>query len=160
MKEMLQALKDAGVDTLPGTSAEILDDEIRKQIAGQRLTTDEWVDVIKTAHELGFKTTSTIMYGHVEKPLHISRHIDLLRQIQTVYGGFTEFVPLSFVSAEAPMYKNKTTPNMRAGPTGREVLLVHGVARLMLCGHIPNIQVSWVKRGKANGAITITEWGE
>ena len=148
VKEMLQALKDAGVDTLPGTSAEILDDDIRKQIAGQRLSTDQWINVIQTAHELGFKTTSTMMYGHVEEPVHIARHIDLIRKIQVVHGGFTEFVPLSFVSAEAPMYKNKTIPNMRSGPTGREVLLVHAVARLMLCGHIPNIQVSWVKEGQ------------
>jgi len=148
VKEMLLSLKDVGVTSLPGTSAEILVDDVRKKIAGQRLSTKEWCDVVTTAHEVGLPTSSTMMYGHIEEPHHIATHLQLLRDLQSATGGFTEFVPLSFVAAEAPMFREGKIQGMRAGPTGREVLLTHAVSRLMLAGSINNIQVSWVKEGK------------
>jgi FO synthase subunit 2 len=112
VRDMLLRLKDAGVNTLPGTSAEILDDEVRTVIAKSRLTTQEWCEIVSTAHSVGLPTSSTIMYGHVESPHHVAHHIDLLRSMQTKsmaeYGlGFTEFVPLSFVASEAPMWKHR-----------------------------------------------------
>jgi len=157
VREMLQALKEAGVDSLPGTSAEILCDDVRAQIAGQRLSTAQWIDVIKTAHELGLRTTSTMMFGHIEEPHHIARHLQLIREIQDATGGFTEFVPLSFVAREAPMHREGRIAGMRAGPTGREVLLAHAVARLMLAGSVNNIQVSWVKEGLRMAQLLLTQ---
>lgn len=148
VREMLVALRDAGVDSLPGTSAEILVDDVRRKIAGQRLSTQDWIDVISTAHAVGLRTTSTMMYGHIEEPYHIATHLEIIRDIQRATAGFSEFVPLSFVSAEAPMFRERRVEGMRAGPTGREVTLAHAVSRLMLAGHIDNIQVSWVKEGK------------
>jgi len=147
IREYLKALKDAGVDSLPGTAAEILDQEVRDRISPGRITTQQWIEVITTAHELGIPTSSTIMYGHVETMEHVSRHIALLRDIQKGTGGFTEFVPLSLVHTEAPMYKNGSVQGMRAGPTGVEVIKVHAISRLMLNNWIPNVQVSWPKEG-------------
>ena len=144
VSEYLQQLKDAGLNTLPGTAAEILDDEVRDIICADKINTQQWLDVMKAAHELGYKTTATIMYGHVEKLEHWARHIIRVRALQERTGGFTEFVPLPFVHMEAPMYlKGKA----RKGPTFREAILMHSVARLALNGQIDNIQTSWVKMG-------------
>jgi len=147
IKEYLAELKEAGLGTLPGTSAEILDQEIRDVIARGRITVDQWVEVITTAHALGIRTTSTIMYGHVETPEHWVRHMALLRAIQKDTGGFTEFVPLSLIHSEAPMYQKNLVPGVRAGATGVEVVRMHALARVMLGGFIPNLQCSWVKEG-------------
>src|SRR5688572_13058094 len=147
IKEYLTELKDAGLGTLPGTSAEILDQPIRDLIARGRITVDQWVEVITTAHALGIRTTSTIMYGHVETPEHWVRHMALLRAIQKDTGGFTEFVPLSLIHSEAPMYQKHLVPGVRAGATGVEVVRMHALARLMLGAVIPNLQCSWVKEG-------------
>ena len=145
IRDYLVGLKDAGVGSLPGTSAEILDQEMRDRISSGRITVSQWIEVITTAHELGIPTTSTIMYGHVETPEHIARHIALIRDIQKGTGGFTEFVPLSFVYSEAPMYSRGLVEGVRTGPTGNEVMKVHAISRLMLDNWIPNLQVSWVK---------------
>ena len=145
IREYLQGLRDAGVGSLPGTSAEILDQEVRDRISPGRITVQQWTEVITTAHELGIPTTSTIMYGHVETNEHVARHIALIRDIQKGTGGFTEFVPLSFVYTEAPMYSRGLVETVRTGPTGNEVMKVHAVSRLMLDNWIPNLQVSWVK---------------
>ena len=145
IREYLVGLKDAGVGSLPGTSAEILDQEMRDRISPGRITVQQWTEVITTAHQLGIPTTSTVMYGHVETSEHVARHIALIRDIQKSTGGFTEFVPLSFVSAEAPMYGRGFVEGVRSGPTGNEVLKVHAISRLMLDNWIPNLQVSWVK---------------
>jgi 5-amino-6-(D-ribitylamino)uracil---L-tyrosine 4-hydroxyphenyl transferase len=147
MPEYLKMLKEAGVGSLPGTAAEILDQSLRDMISPGRISVQEWVAVIKEAHALGIPTTSTIMYGHVETSRHKAEHIALLRRIQEETHGFTEFVPLSFVHTEAPMYSNKTVPGIRPGADGNEVFKMHAVARIMLNNHIPNIQVSWVKEG-------------
>ena len=147
IREYLAELKDAGLDTLPGTSAEVLDQEIRDRIARGRITVAQWIDVITTAHSLGIRTTSTIMYGHVETPLHWVRHMDLLRSIQKDTGGFTEFVPLSLIHSEAPMYSKNLVPDVRAGATGVEVVRMHALARVVLGRWIPNVQASWVKEG-------------
>jgi len=147
IKEYLAQLKDAGLGTLPGTSAEILDQDVRDLIARGRITVDQWVEVITTAHALGIRTTSTIMYGHVETPEHWVRHMALLRAIQKDTGGFTEFVPLSLIHSEAPMYQKHLVPGVRAGATGVEVVRMHALARLMLGAVIPNVQCSWVKEG-------------
>ena len=145
IRDYLVGLKDAGVGSLPGTSAEILDQEMRDRISPGRITVDQWIEVITNAHDLGIPTTSTIMYGHVETREHIARHIALIRDIQKGTGGFTEFVPLSFVYTEAPMYSKSLVDGVRTGPTGNEVMKVHAISRLMLNNWIPNLQVSWVK---------------
>jgi FO synthase subunit 2 len=147
IKEYLTELKDAGLGTLPGTSAEILDQPIRDRIARGRITVDQWVEVITTAHALGIRTTSTIMYGHVETPAHWVRHMALLRSIQKDTGGFTEFVPLSLIHSEAPMYSKALVPGVRPGATGFEVIRMHALARVMLGPVLRNIQASWVKEG-------------
>ena len=147
LQEDLRMLKEAGVGSLPGTAAEILDQSMRDMISPGRISVQNWVAVIKHAHALGIPTTSTIMYGHVETSRHKAEHIALLRKIQKETHGFTEFVPLSFVPTEAPMYSKKTLPGIRSGADGNEVLKMHAVARIMLNNHIPNIQVSWVKEG-------------
>ncbi|MEE3281667.1 MAG: 5-amino-6-(D-ribitylamino)uracil--L-tyrosine 4-hydroxyphenyl transferase CofH, partial [Pseudomonadota bacterium] len=144
--EFLEALKHAGLSTLPGTAAEILDDEVRQIICPDKITTDEWLNVIKTAHKTGLPTTATIMFGHVDKPQHWARHLIHVRNLQSQTGGFTEFVPLSFIHQEAPMYRRQ---NCRKGPTFRESLLMHAVARIVLHRYISNIQASWTKMGKA-----------
>lgn len=145
--QYLKELKAAGLGTLPGTSAEVLDQEIRDLIAPGRITTKQWIEVITSAHSLGIPTTSTIMYGHIETPMHWVKHMNLLRDIQRETHGFTEFVPLSLVHQEAPMYQRKLVQNVRQGATGAEVIKMHAVARLMLGPTFRNIQASWVKEG-------------
>ena len=147
VREYLAALKDAGLDTLPGTSAEVLDDALRERIAPGRITTAEWIEVITSAHALGLRTTSTLMFGHVETDAERVRHLDTLRAIQKETGGFTEFVPLSFIHEEAPMHVRQLVPGLRPGATPVEVARLYAIARLMLGAHIPNLQVSWVKQG-------------
>jgi 7,8-didemethyl-8-hydroxy-5-deazariboflavin synthase CofH subunit len=147
IKDYLTELKAAGLGTLPGTSAEVLDQEIRDRIARGRITVDQWVEVITTAHALGIRTTSTIMYGHVETPAHWVRHMALLRAIQKDTGGFTEFVPLSLIHSEAPMYAKNLVAGVRPGATGVEIVRMHALARLMLGPVLRNIQASWVKEG-------------
>jgi len=145
--DFLAELRDAGLGSLPGTSAEVLDDELRHRIAPGRITTAEWIEVITSAHRLGLPTTSTLMYGHVESDAQRMQHLDRLRTIQKETGGFTEFVPLSFVHQEAPMHVKRYLPELRPGPTGNEVARLYAIARLMLGPSIRNIQVSWVKEG-------------
>jgi FO synthase subunit 2 len=147
IRDYIASLKNAGLGSLPGTSAEILDQDVRDVISPGRITVRQWIDIITTAHDLGLPTTSTIMYGHLEKPIHWVRHMNLLRDIQKDTGGFTEFVPLSMIHQEAPMYHDKLATNLRPGPSGYEVVKVHAVARLMLGASIRNIQSSWVKEG-------------
>src|SRR4029453_6862864 len=147
IKDYLSELKDAGLGTLPGTSAEILDQAIRDRIARGRITVDQWVEVITTAHALGIRTTSTIMYGHVETPAHWVQHMALLRPIPKDTGGFTEFVPLSLIHSEAPMYSKNLVEGVRPGATGVEVIRMHALARVMLGPVLRNIQASWVKEG-------------
>jgi FO synthase len=144
LEDFLKRLKAAGLGTLPGTAAEILDDEVRAIICPDKINTAQWFEVMDTAHRVGFKTTATIMYGHVEKPEHWARHLLRIRAQQKKTGGFTEFVPLPFVHMEAPMYLKGRA---RRGPTFREAVLMHAVARLALHPVIPNIQASWVKMG-------------
>ncbi len=144
LPDYLKQLKDAGLGTLPGTAAEILDDEVRAVICPDKINTSQWLEVMEAAHGVGFRTTATIMYGHVDQPKHWARHLIRVRDLQKRTGGFTEFVPLPFVHMEAPLYlKGKA----RRGPTFREAILVHSVARLALHPHITNIQASWVKLG-------------
>ena len=145
--EMLRRLKDAGVGSLPGTSAEILVQDVRDKISPGRITVDQWVEVITSAHEAGIPTTSTIMYGHVETSEHKARHIALLRDIQRRTGGITEFVPLSFVHSEAPMHQKGLIEGIRDGATGAEITKMYAVSRLFLGRDIKNLQVSWVKEG-------------
>ena len=145
--DFLLELKEAGLGSIPGTAAEILDIDIRRQLTRNKLTTEAWVDTVKAAHRMGLRSTSTMMYGHIDSPRHWAAHMGLLRDIQKETGGFTEFVPLGFVHAEAPLYVEKVIPGVRAGATAGEHLRVHAVARLMLAGWIDNIQVSWVKLG-------------
>lgn len=147
IEEFIARLKEAGVGSLPGTSAEILDDEVRKRISPGRISTANWVRVITGAHRLGVPTTSTIMYGHIETDRHRAAHLALLRDIQKETGGITEFVPLSLVHNEAPMVRKGTIPDIRPGATGEEVIKMHAISRIMLYPHIRNIQVSWVKEG-------------
>jgi FO synthase subunit 2 len=147
VEDYLKMLKEAGVGSLPGTAAEILDQEIRDMISPGRIRVNDWIRVIKTAHKLGIPTTSTIMYGHVEQSLHKAKHLALIREIQKETHGFTEFVPLSFIHSEAPMFKRKFVDGVRAGATRNEVIKMHAISRLMLNNCINNIQVSWVKEG-------------
>ena len=156
IREYLVDLKAAGVGSLPGTSAEILDQEMRDLISPGRIRVDQWIEVITTAHDLGIPTTSTVMFGHLETSEHIVRHIDLLRDIQRQTGGITEFVPLSFVHTEAPMFMKNLTPGVRSGPSGMDVVKVHAVARIMLNNWIPNIQASWVKEGSRMSQLLLT----
>jgi 7,8-didemethyl-8-hydroxy-5-deazariboflavin synthase CofH subunit len=147
VREYLEELKAAGLGTLPGTSAEILDQDVRDLIARGRITVRQWIEIVTTAHALGIRTTSTIMYGHVETPAHWVRHMALLRSIQKDTGGFTEFVPLSLIHSEAPMYSKALVPGVRPGATGFEVVRMHALARVMLGPVLRNIQASWVKEG-------------
>jgi len=156
VKEYLTGLKDAGVGSLPGTSAEILDQGLRDKISPGRITVDQWVEVITTAHELGIPTTSTVMFGHSETYKQLTDHIVLLRNIQSQTGGFTEFVPLSFVNSEAPMFLQGLVDNVRSGPSGMEVIKVHAIARILLNNWIPNIQASWVKEGSRMSQLLLT----
>ena len=145
LREFLEHLKAAGLSTLPGTAAEILDDEVRKSLCPDKINTSQWLEVMKTAHQVGFKTTATIMYGHIESPIHWSNHLTAIRELQQQTGGFTEFVPLPYVPMEAPMYlKGKS----RRGPSFREAILMHSISRIAFEGLINNIQTSWVKMGR------------
>jgi 7,8-didemethyl-8-hydroxy-5-deazariboflavin synthase CofH subunit len=149
IEDYLKALKDVGLGSLPGTSAEILDDRVRGIISPGRISTRDWMTVIRTAHKVGIPTTSTIMYGHMETALDRARHLDLLRGIQKETGGITEFVPLSFISSEAPMVKKSLVPGIRTNIPREDVSRMYAVARLMLDPWIPNIQATWVKQGPA-----------
>ena len=142
LPDYLAMLRDNGLDTLPGTAAEILDDEIRHILSANKLSTAQWIEVIRTAHRLGIRTTSTLMYGHAESPAHWVRQLRLLRDIQSETGGFTEFVPLGFVHHNTLLFHQGLA---RTGPTLAEHLKVHALARLLLAGSIHNLQVSWVK---------------
>lgn len=141
----LEKLRDAGLSSLPGTAAEILDDEVRAELCPDKLNTAEWLEIIETAHKVGLRTTSTIMFGHIERPVHWAHHLLRLRALQSRTGGITEFVPLPFVHMEAPLYRKG---GARQGPTFREAILMHAVSRLVLNPVLPNIQVSWVKLGE------------
>ncbi len=156
IRAYLTELRDAGVGSLPGTAAEILDDELRDRIAPGRIRTAQWIEVITTAHELGIPTTSTMMFGHAETPRHQARHLVLLRDLQRRSGGFTEFVPLSFVHTDAPMWRKGLVTGLRPGPTGLEVFRVHATARIVLTRAIPNLQVSWVKEGPRLAQLLLT----
>ena len=144
LESFLGQLRAAGLGTLPGTAAEVLDDEVRRDLCPDKLTTGQWLEVMETAHRVGFRTTATIMYGHIDRPRHWARHLARIRALQARTGGFTEFVPLPFVHMEAPIYLKGRA---RRGPTFRESLLMHAVARLALHPLITNIQASWVKLG-------------
>jgi FO synthase subunit 2 len=147
VKEYLSMLKEAGLGSLPGTAAEILDQDLRDLISPGRISVADWINVITTAHGLKIPTTSTIMYGHVETTEHKAKHLELIRSIQKQTGGFTEFVPLSFVHKEAPMYNHNLVNGISPGPTSQDVIKMHAVSRIMLNNFIDNIQVSWVKEG-------------
>jgi FO synthase len=153
IREFLIRLKDAGLGTLPGTAAEILDDEVRAVICPDKITTAQWLQVIETAHLLGLRTTATIMFGHVDRYAHWARHLLRLRELQSRTGGFTEFVPLPFVPMETPIHLRG---GCRLGPTFREAVLMHAVARLALHPVLKNIQTSWVKMGPQGVAACLT----
>ena len=146
IKEYLLSLREAGLGSLPGTAAEILDDAVRLILSKNKLSVAQWVKVITTAHGLGIPTTSTMMYGHRETGAHWVRHMLLLREIQKETGGFTEFVPLGFVHQRTALYQQGLA---RPGPTSEEHIRVHALARILLNDWIPNLQVSWVKMGRA-----------
>jgi len=158
ISEYLKRLKDSGVDTLPGTAAEILDQKMRDKISPGRISVRDWIDVIKTAHKMGINTTSTMMFGHIETPKHRVDHIAKIREIQKETGGFTEFVPLDFIHNEAPMYKHQLHEGIRQGASGKDVLLTHAIARIMLNNYIDNIQMSWVKEGQKMSQLLLM-WG-
>lgn len=155
IREYLLALRDAGVGSLPGTSAEILVDEIRQELSPGRITTAQWINLIQTAHEIGIPTTSTIMYGHIEKSHHKAVHLSILRDIQKRTGGITEFVPLSFVYEETPIFHRNRIVGLRRGASGAEVMKMYAVSRLVLNKWIPNLQVSWVKEGPKFSQIAL-----
>ena len=159
VRDYLAELIDAGIGSLPGTSAEILDDDVRNLISPGRISSGEWTRIVSTAHSLGLRTSSTMMFGHLETPLHVARHLAHLRTIQRQTGGFTEFVPLGFVHTEAPLYQSRRLPQLRPGPTGWEVLKVHAVSRLALRKDIPNLQVSWVKEGMKLAQLCLAAGG-
>ena len=144
IRDWLIGLREAGLDTIPGTAAEILDDEVRWILTKGKLPTASWVEVITTAHEVGLRSSSTMMYGHVDSPRHWVGHLNVLKGIQDRTGGFTEFVPLPFVHQSSPLYLAGAA---RPGPTKRDNRAVHALARVMLHGRIDNIQTSWVKLG-------------
>jgi len=146
VREVLLELKESGLGSIPGTAAEILVPEIRQVLTKNKLSTEAWIEIITTAHELGLRSSATIMYGHVDGPEHWAAHLAILRDIQRDTGGFTEFVPLGFIYQNTRLY---ASGKARPGPTGRESLLMHAVARIFLGRWIPNIQVSWVKLGPA-----------
>ncbi|MDP7587738.1 MAG: 5-amino-6-(D-ribitylamino)uracil--L-tyrosine 4-hydroxyphenyl transferase CofH [Dehalococcoidia bacterium] len=156
IKAYLTELKAAGVGSLPGTSAEVLDQDLRDKISPGRITVDQWKEVITTAHELGIPTTSTVMYGYLETPTQLAKHMDLIRGIQQQTGGITEFVPLSFVHTEAPMFMKNIVDDVRPGPSGMDVIKMHAIARIMLNNWIPNIQASWVKEGPRMSQLLLT----
>jgi 7,8-didemethyl-8-hydroxy-5-deazariboflavin synthase CofH subunit len=154
-EDFIEMLKRVGHDTFPGTAAEVLDEEVRTVIAPRKIPTQTWIDVVRKAHKAGMRTTSTIMYGHVDKPYHWARHLGILRDIQKETGGFTEFVPLRFIPWNTRLFqhsKGKVNP----GPTDLDQLKMYAVSRLMLRGWINNIQVSWVKQGPEFAQFSLT----
>jgi FO synthase len=144
VEDFLASLQATGLDTLPGTAAEILDDEVRAVLCPDKIRTDQWLQVMRAAHRVGLRSTATIMFGHVDGYEHWARHILRIRELQEETGGFTEFVPLPFVHMEAPIYLKGRS---RRGPTFREAVLMHAIGRLALHPLIANIQTSWVKMG-------------
>jgi FO synthase len=148
----LATLKAAGLGSLPGTAAEILDDEVRAVLCPDKISTAQWLQVMEAAHDVGLRSTATIMFGHVDGYRHWARHLLRVRELQTRTGGFTEFVPLPFVHMEAPIYLKGQA---RKGPTFREAVLMHAVARLALDPVIPNVQASWVKMGPNGAALCL-----
>jgi 7,8-didemethyl-8-hydroxy-5-deazariboflavin synthase CofH subunit len=144
LREYLLMLKEAGLNSIPGTAAEILDDEVRRSLSPNKLKVRQWIEIVRTAHSLGIPTTPTMMYGHTELPEHWVRHLLLLRDIQKDTGGFTEFVPLGFIHSQTKLFQSGRA---RAGHSIREDLTVHALSRVLLNGYIRNIQVSWVKLG-------------
>ncbi len=158
IQEFLKRMKEAGVNTLPGTSAEILDQRLRDKISPGRISVKDWETVIKSAHRIGINTTSTMMFGHVETLEDRAKHIAKIRKIQKETGGFTEFVPLNFIHTEAPMYKHELHEGIKQGGSGNDVLLTHAVARIMLNNSINNIQMSWVKEGQKMSQLLLM-WG-
>jgi 7,8-didemethyl-8-hydroxy-5-deazariboflavin synthase CofH subunit len=155
LHDYLARMRDAGLATLPGTAAEILDDEVRAVICPDKVNTEEWLEAHRQAHAVGLKSNVTIMFGTVERPVHVARHLVRTRALQKETGGFTEFVPLPFVHMATPIFLQKRA---RPGPTWREVLLIHAVGRIAYHGWIDNVQVSWVKCGVA-GARQILQAG-
>jgi len=148
-EDFIEMLKDVGHDTFPGTAAEVLDEEVRVKIAPRKIPTEVWIRVVKKAHKAGMRTTSTIMYGHMDKPIHWARHLNILREIQKETGGFTEFVPLRFIPWN-------TRGKVRPGPTDLDQMKMYAISRLMLRGYINNIQVSWVKQGPEFAQFSLT----
>jgi FO synthase len=143
-REFLQECRERGLGTIPGTAAEILDDEIRWVLTKGKLPADTWEEIVRTAHSLGIRSSSTIMYGHVDAPPHWVAHIKRIGRIQRETGGFTEFVPLPFVYQSSPIY---LAGKARPGPTFEDDRRMHAIARILLDGLVPNVQVSWVKMG-------------
>ncbi|HXQ64885.1 MAG TPA: 5-amino-6-(D-ribitylamino)uracil--L-tyrosine 4-hydroxyphenyl transferase CofH, partial [Steroidobacteraceae bacterium] len=152
LPEYLRLLQAAGLATLPGTAAEILDDTVRAVICPDKLNTEQWLEVMRAAHAIGLRSTATIMFGHVDRPVHWARHLMRIRSLQERTGGFTEFVPLPFVHMESPLWRRGQA---RCGPTLREAVLMHAVARLVLHPMIPNVQTSWVKMGPQGAALCL-----
>jgi len=151
-REYLTMLKEAGLDTIPGTAAEILDDEVREVLSHKKVDVRTWMEIITTAHEVGIRTTSTVMYGHIETPEHIANHIEILRGIQERTGGFTEFVPLRFIHTYTALYQKGL---VNPPPKGLNDMRVYAVSRLMLRGLIDNLQTSWVKLGVALAQLSL-----
>lgn len=152
VRELLVELQEAGLGTLPGTAAEILDDDVRLTLCPDKIRTSQWAEVMLTAHDIGLRTTSTIMFGHVDGPRSWANHIEILREIQRSTGGFTEFVPLPFVHMGAPIWLRGLS---RPGPTWDEVILMHAVSRIAFIGLIDNIQASWVKLGLDGAGVLL-----
>ena len=144
--DFLQDLRECGLGSMPGTAAEILDTRIRKRLTKDKLSTNQWIEIITTAHRLDIPSTATIMYGHIDSPKEWAIHLDIIRRIQSETGGFTEFVPLSFVHYDSPLYLENPS-EVRPGATENEIELMHAVSRIVLNGFIDNIQVSWTKLG-------------
>ena len=154
-EDFIEMLKDVGHNTFPGTAAEVLDEEVRVKIAPRKIPTEIWIRVVKKAHRAGMRTTSTIMYGHMDEPIHWARHLNILRDIQKETGGFTEFVPLRFIPWNTRIFLN-SKGKVKPGPTDMDQLKMYAISRLMLRGWINNIQVSWVKQGPEFAQFSLT----
>ncbi len=152
LEEYLLQLQESGLGSLPGTAAEILDDEVRAVLCPDKVNTEQWLEVMRTAHGVGLRTTATIMFGHIERPIHVARHLHRVRDLQRETGGFTEFVPLPFIPEEAPI---ALKGRARFGPTFEETVVLHATARLVLDPFIQNIQVSWVKLGPEGAGVML-----
>ena len=153
LEKLLAWLKEAGLGTIPGTAAEILDDSVRRQLSPNKLMTDRWIEIVTAAHRVGLRSTATIMYGHLEKPHHVATHLDVVRTLQKQTGGFTEFVPLGFIHEKNTLGHVDIT---RPGPSAAEDLKMIAVARLFLRPHIQNVQMSWVKMGPKLAQLSLT----